>query len=324
MDRPRTEPRDVFIYLLAMVTLYASACAVITLLFQYVNLGFPDPLDSGGYVSEKIRWSLAELIILFPVYFWSTRVLEGEAASDPSKAAMRIRRWMLCLTLFLAGLLIIGDLVCLIYKFLGGELTMRFVLKVASIVAVAGAIFAYYRDALRRSGEIPPRERTFAIAATGVVAAIVAVGVFNAGSPARARLVAFDEQRANDLRSIQKEIVSYWQAKDRLPATLTDLTDSISGFTAPSDPVTHRAYAYRATGVDSFELCADFDLAGKEERTYLFGREDRLGGWKHNSGRVCYARHIDPAKYPPNATAKTPAPGAAAPEAAMTPAAAAR
>lgn len=33
------------------------------LLFQYVNLRFPDPLYSAGYVSETIRWALAELII---------------------------------------------------------------------------------------------------------------------------------------------------------------------------------------------------------------------------------------------------------------------
>lgn len=305
MDRPRTEPRDVFIYLLATMTLYASACAVITLLFQFVNLQFPDPLDSSGYVSENIRWALAELIILFPVYFWSTRVLEGEAARDPAKAAMRIRRWMLCLTLFLAGLLIIGDLVCLIYRLLGGELTARFVLKAASIVAVAGAIFAYYRSALRRNGAIQARERSLAMAACAAVAAIVAAGIFNIGSPQRARLAAFDEQRAMDLQNIQKEIVSYWRAKDRLPANLADLTDSISGFTAPVDPVSHRAYAYRATGPHSFELCAYFQLAGAEERASLLGAGARLGSWKHSPGRVCFARDIDPARYPPNAAAKT-------------------
>ena len=93
MDRPRTEPRDVFLYLLAVITLYVSACALITLLFQYVNLLLPDPLDSASYVNETIRLALAELIILFPVYLWSTGVLEREAASDPGKAAMRIRRW---------------------------------------------------------------------------------------------------------------------------------------------------------------------------------------------------------------------------------------
>jgi hypothetical protein len=324
MDRPRTEPRDVFIYLLAMITLYVSACAVITLLFQYVNLRFPDPLDSAGYVSETIRWALAELIILFPVCFWSTSVLEREAANDPAKAAMRIRRWMLYLTLFLAGLLIIGDLVCLIYKFLGGELTARFVLKVVAIVAVAGAIFGYYRNALRRDGAIPVRERNFAIAAGGAIAAIVAMGIFNAGAPARARLVAFDEQRANHLQSIQKEIVSYWRAKSHLPETLADLTDSISGFTAPTDPETRRPYFYRTTGAHSFELCAEFDLAGEEQRTSIYGVGEHLGDWKHRGGHVCFSRNIDPARYPPNATAKPPAKIAAAPDAAMTPPAATR
>jgi hypothetical protein len=324
MDRPKTEPRDVFMYLLAMSALYVSVYAVITLLFQYVNLFFPDPLDSAGYVSETIRWELAELIILFPVYFLSTSVVEREAASDPGKATMRIRRWMLCMTLFLAGLLILGDLVCLIYKFLGGELTARFLLKVTAIVAVAGAIFAYYRSALRRSGKISIRERPFAIAAGSAIAAIVAVGVFSAGSPFRARLLSFDEDRIKNLEAIQTEIVSYWRAKDRLPGTAAELNDSISGFTVPNDPQSHRAYDYRVTGAHSFELCAEFNLPGDQNRTHPYGAGEHLGGWIHNAGHACFVRNIDPAKYPPNAAARTPAAIAAAPGAPMTPAAAIR
>jgi hypothetical protein len=311
-------------YLLAMSTLYVSVLAVITLLFKYVNLLFPDPLDSAGYVSETIRWALAELIILFPVYFWSTSVVEREAASDPGKATTRIRRWMLYMTLFLAGLLILGDLICLIYKFLGGELTARFLLKVTAIVAVAGAIFAYYRNALRRSGEISGHERTFAIAAASAIVAIVAVGVFSAGSPFRARLLSFDEDKVKNLEVIQTEIVSYGRAKGWLPGTATDLNDSISGFTVPNDPQSHRAYDYRLTGAHSFELCAEFNLPGEQKRTYPYGFGERLGGWIHNAGHACFVRNLDPAKYPPNPGARMPAAIAAAPGAAMTPPAATR
>jgi len=44
-----------------------------------------------------------------------------------------------------AALVVIGDLVALVYNFMGGDLTARFVLKVGAILVVAGAVFGYYR-----------------------------------------------------------------------------------------------------------------------------------------------------------------------------------
>jgi uncharacterized membrane protein YraQ (UPF0718 family) len=43
-----------------------------------------------------------------------------------------------------------GDLVTLVYLALGGELTVRFVLKAAIVALIAGSIFGYYLANLRR------------------------------------------------------------------------------------------------------------------------------------------------------------------------------
>jgi hypothetical protein len=45
---------------------------------------------------------------------------------------------------------VIGDVVTLIYYFLGGEMTVRFSLKVLTIGVIAGTVLAYYLTDLRR------------------------------------------------------------------------------------------------------------------------------------------------------------------------------
>lgn len=144
----KVSPKDVFLHLLMIVTLYASAASITTLLFQYINLNFPDLLEGGYYAIESargaIRWAIAMLVVVFPTYLLTTRFLEKEYALNPEKRDLRIRKWLIYFTLFVTALIAIGDLVSLIYTFLGGEITVRFVLKVISVLLVVGSIFYYY------------------------------------------------------------------------------------------------------------------------------------------------------------------------------------
>lgn len=151
-----TSPKDVFLHLLAIVALYASGIAFLVLIFQYVNVLFPDPLSdgysmyrfSGAY--NAIRWSLSSLIIVFPVYLLTTRHLNKSYKKTPSKANLWIRKWLTYFTLFAASLIIIGDLVTLLNNLLGGELTLRFIIKVLAVFFVAGSVFYYYLWELKK------------------------------------------------------------------------------------------------------------------------------------------------------------------------------
>jgi hypothetical protein len=60
-----------------------------------------------------------------------------------------VRRWLTYLTLFIAACVLIGDFVSLVYNVLGGELTVRFVLKVLTVGIIAGTVFWYYLSELR-------------------------------------------------------------------------------------------------------------------------------------------------------------------------------
>ncbi len=150
----KTGPKDVFLHLLAIVSLYAAAIGFITLIFQYVNVLIPDPLEQQYYGLQSaysaIRWSISSLIIIFPVYVVATWYLNKSYAASPEKRNLPIRKWLIYFTLFVAALIIIGDLVTLVFNLLGGEFTTRFLLKVFTVFFVAGTVFYYYFWDLRR------------------------------------------------------------------------------------------------------------------------------------------------------------------------------
>lgn len=151
----KTSPKDIFLHLLAIVSLYTSAISFLVLIFQYVNVLIPDPIAEGAYYAlsgsySAIRWSISSLIVVFPVYLLTSLHLNKSYAKTPSKRNLRIRKWLIYFTLFAAALIIIGDLVALINNLLGGELTVRFLIKVAAVMFVAASTFFYYFTDLRK------------------------------------------------------------------------------------------------------------------------------------------------------------------------------
>ena len=68
---------------------------------------------------------------------------------DPTKRASKVRRWLTYWTLLVAAGALLGDVTTLVYNLLGGELTVRFVLKIVTVGLIAGTAFTYYLRDLR-------------------------------------------------------------------------------------------------------------------------------------------------------------------------------
>ena len=151
--RPYLSAREAFLYLVLFATLYVAAWNLGSLLFDLINRAFPDPADPAYQTSrlaESIRWSTSSVIIAFPVFLFVAHYLGKELARSPIKRLSAVRRWLTYLTLFIAAAVLIGDMITLVNNVLGGELSVRFVLKVLVAAVIAGTIFGYYLFDLRR------------------------------------------------------------------------------------------------------------------------------------------------------------------------------
>jgi len=151
--RPSLSAREAFQYLVLFGTLYLSAYSLGSLLFQFINLAFPDPLWSQNEIDaipEAIRWAVASLVVATPVFLYAARTISREIALSPLKRTSPVRRWLTYLTLAIAAGILIGDSTNLVYSLLGGEVTARFLLKALTIGSLAGTVFVYYLRDLRR------------------------------------------------------------------------------------------------------------------------------------------------------------------------------
>lgn len=292
-------PRDTFLYLLAIITLIVSAVGFGMAVFNYIDFYFPDPATDyyrGRHsYDEPIRQAMAMLIVVFPVFFVVSRFLRNDVRLHPEKRELKIRKWLLNLTLFAAALVIIGDLVTVINNFLRGELTARFVLKALTIFFISGSAFYYYSAQLRE------KEfkwlGLFSWVIVAVVAVSVAWGFVVIGSPFAQREKRFDERRVSDLSAIQNYITNYWQNKERLPVELSDLEDPLLGIIVPVDPETGTSYEYKALDNFKFELCATFKTEGEDNQRatpLIYPPREQDYNWQHGVGRGCFERTIDP------------------------------
>jgi Domain of unknown function (DUF5671) len=156
VPRPRAslDARDAFLYLVLFTTLYISAWHFGSLVFQLIDRAFPDPAVTGpgavaAYRSVAMRFAIASIVTAGPVFLFLSALTGREVRREPTKRGSKVRRWLTYLTLFLGASVLIGDFTGLVYSALGGELTVRFVLKVLTIAGIAGGAFGYYLMELR-------------------------------------------------------------------------------------------------------------------------------------------------------------------------------
>lgn len=307
MPNERTSSaQDFFLNLGVVATLYAVVISFLSLAFSVINRLFPDTLSYyGDPYSSGVRFAMATIIVVFPLFVWLSRTVTKAIMNDEARKHSAIRRWMVYVTLFLASLTLVIDLVVVLNSFLSGDITTRFILKALAVVIVAGMVFWHYLGEIRGTNTYKKYVVTVSAAGVLVLAGLImAFATF--GSPMSVRAMRFDDQRVSDLQSIQWQVLNYYQSKGAVPTNLDYLNDSISSFMVPQDPETDAAYAYKKLGALSFQLCADFNKASDGKRNGMeYGYAYPAGGpelenWKHGAGTVCFDRTIDPDFYPVN------------------------
>jgi len=304
-ENKKITPKDFFFNLGSIVLIYILISNILRLFFGIIDKINPDPLiNYYSYQIESIRWSLAILIIFYPLYLYLNKKISIDTKKDPSKRELGVRKWLNYLTIFLSGFIISWGFIMILNGFLGGELTSNFIMKSLSAGVVLGTVFKYYLDDLKESntsGKI-----IFYIANIVVTIGLVG-GFYLIGSPATQRMLRYDQNRINDLQNIQWQIVNFWQQKGILPTTQDELVDSISGFMVPIDPKTKENYSYEKTSETDFKLCANFELESRDglypietpRKATTETTEFKNDNWYHPDGFHCFERKIDKDLYPP-------------------------
>ena len=152
--RPYTAAREAFLYCLLFVALYVSTFHLGQLVFALIERAFPEAVSLAG-LKEAIRGPISVLVVALPVFIHVSRLTNRDVRLDPAKHASEIRIKLTYLTLFVSAGVMIGVLAGLVYSFLGGELTIRFILKSLTAVAIAAGVFRYYLGDIRVEGTAP-------------------------------------------------------------------------------------------------------------------------------------------------------------------------
>ncbi len=290
--------RDTFFHLLSFVSLISTVTALITLFFQYLDRVLPDAAYETYYSSDDfsgIRWSMAVVLVSFPLLAWMARLLTREYAAHPEKLGSAARRWITYLILFISACTLIGDLITLLFYLLDGELTLRFVLKVLVVLVLCGLPFLYFLRSMRLTAETYATSgihKAFLGAGAAIVVVAFVWGLLIVGTPAYGRQQRFDALRLTGIRTMVSTIDNitrggkYDVASSELPIvplpkTVAEIQERGSiDRVITLDPETSEPYEYRVTGASTYEICATFSLPLDEKIDEY---------WNHPAGRHCYA-----------------------------------
>ena len=133
--RPYLYAREAFLYMVSFIALYVSAISFAILVFGLVDYSFPDALNAGSrYPSSEQATALASVIVAFPLFLLLTKWLARQTTISPERRQSPVRRWLTYITLVVAAGVILGDLIAILANLLGGDPTLRFLLKAGAIL----------------------------------------------------------------------------------------------------------------------------------------------------------------------------------------------
>ena len=147
--RPYVSAREALLYGLLFLSLGMIAWHIGTMGFELIDRMLPDAGGSSPYRDDSgLRWSVAALVTFGPLFFLLNARTNRATRGDPGRRRSLVRKWFASITLLIAALTLLGDLVLVIYTLLDGALTARYLTKTVLVAVLGALVFLYYRDEL--------------------------------------------------------------------------------------------------------------------------------------------------------------------------------
>lgn len=286
-----------FFYMLSLVSLVFYAIAVATVAFQAVNKKIVDLVEPyrGQFSPEALKFAISAIIIAAPIYYLTVRVINRNLAMGKLDRESGVRKWLTYFILFVSSVVMIGWLIGTLFNFLDGELTLKFVLKAASAILTAAAVFGYYFYDIRRT-EPAGKDKVVGIFFYGSIAvALVALvtAFYFAPSPAETRAKKQDNETLNRFNMIDGALNAFYNENKKLPASLDELVRDRKYLAERyiKDAVSGETFGYNVLAdKKSFELCATFKTSNSgDDNTFDQYLKDR---WPHEAGYRCISQGV--------------------------------
>lgn len=279
-----------FLYLLAFLALGFVSFGAGNILFEAANKYFPLEEIPYGYAANydqgSVKFGIAAIFIAGPIFFYLMYLLKKFLYSGEIKNSSKIRRWLTYIVLFIAAATIIGDLITLVMYFLDGDLATRFLLKVLSVMIIAGLIFWYYLRDIKKTnteGVIDSAEKSFFLLSATFVLLVFIFGFFLIDSPSLSRDRKIDEAMVDNMRSMSYEIENFYTLTKQLPISKDELVDTKFDLRKYGEKIT-----YQKKSQTEYELCASFKTSNLEQQN-RYQQED---SWAHGKGQKCFKRIV--------------------------------
>lgn len=270
-----------FYYLLSLVALVFTAISAGLILFGIIDKSVADAFAQDYYrnLDGQFKFAISALLIAGPIYYLSVSLINKGLKKKELSLESSLRRWLTYLIIFVNALIILGVFIGIVYNFLSGALTARFLLKLLSALLIAATIFSYYFYDIRKKvvGTQEKFNRYFGLISAILLAIIFISAWFFVELPAEARAKRLDQNLMNNIYQLESAVNSYYALHNRLPLNLEELKQEKEVYLQDrylADPETGRLIEYRLEEDNSFSFCAEFRRASEElgSDRYLYGR----------------------------------------------------
>lgn len=290
-----------FYYMLSLVALVFTALSTGMIIFQIINKLIPDPgtFLPGGFDQGILKFAIAAIIIAGPIYFVTSYLINSNLISGKLSKDSGVRKWLTYFILFVSSVVVIGWLIAIIFNFLDGEWTIKFILKAITAIIIAALIFTYYLYDIRQT-EIKAKNKIVLIyfyGAIAIAAISLIASMFIVESPVVARNKKFDNAILNRFVTIDNAINSYYVDHKKMPDNLDQILNQGTYYITAqdlTDPVTSEKFNYQIKSKDTYEICATFKTSNKDENDKQYSYVDSR--WRHDTGYQCLIQKLSDIK----------------------------
>lgn len=293
-------PKYAFYYILSLVALIFVAISSAIIVFQIIDKSVFDALAYYGSYSNQsaLRFGISALLISAPIFFLCVNLINNGLKKGEIDKESPLRNWLTYFILAVSAVVILGSLVGIINAFLSGEMTLKSILQLITVIIIASLVFSFYLYDIRRN-KISKKDKAMKIFFFSSVSLVVIIFVsawFFVESPKMARERKIDEKVMNNIHSLESYINSYYEKEERLPEDLSEVNSvaEVVNFNQfLINPVSGEKIEYKKMGERDFELCANFRTDSYEsERNKVYpiyigdGSKVYVKGWNCFKGNL--------------------------------------